>query len=239
MRQTAAHRRSRKLTLLLLGVAGLPGHASAASLFGVDVAASTCDDSTLLRIDTATGAGSGIGPITGFGCVSGLSRLPDGTLLGVSSRFQGGTGELIEIDPVTAAGTPLALGPLGLVTVDALAVDAAGIVWVAGNGFMPTQAGPDLYRIDLAIPLVQRVGGITLPDPSNPAVRYRVCVEGLAFAPPTSPFAGTLFASADDYVPPAPNSCREADVLITIDTATADGTRVGPLALPTDRKSVV
>jgi hypothetical protein len=96
--------------LIIIGYGPAPVAAQDA-LLGVDVSTAVCGPSTLITIDTATGAGTAIGPITGFPCVSGLAFAPDGTLYGVSDPAFGGTGDLIRIDPITGSAT--AVGLLG------------------------------------------------------------------------------------------------------------------------------
>ena len=62
--------------LIIIGYGPAPVSAQGA-LLGVDVSTTFCGPSTLITIDPATGAGTAIGPITGFPCVSGLTFAPD------------------------------------------------------------------------------------------------------------------------------------------------------------------
>ncbi|HSC36061.1 MAG TPA: IPTL-CTERM sorting domain-containing protein [Thermodesulfobacteriota bacterium] len=69
-------------------------------------------DSTLYRIDPATGVSTVIGPI-GFAGVSGLAFLPDGRLVGSAEADENGTrvAVLIEIDPFSGQGN--VIGEIG------------------------------------------------------------------------------------------------------------------------------
>jgi hypothetical protein len=203
---------SRRMLFLSLGILIIIGYSPApvsaqGALLGVDVLTAFCGPSTLITIDTTTGAGTAIGPITGFPCVTGLAFAPDGTLYGVSDPAFGGTGDLIRIDPITGSAT--AVGPVGFPEVDDLAIAPDGTIFAAVNPVAASPAGPVLATID------PNTGAGTVIGPIG------FCVEGLSFAPD-----GTLFGAADIF------GCASAQTLITINTTTGVGTIIGPIGFP-------
>ncbi len=119
-----------------IAVAGLPG---ALQLYGID---SGEDDgsSTLVRIDSVTGAATVIGE-TGFAPVTDIAFTPDGALYGIyrQSIFFG-FGEnntLLSIDPITGKGTRI--GELGVERTTSLVSDDNGQLYAAtGAGTLIT-----------------------------------------------------------------------------------------------------
>jgi len=171
-------------------------------LFGVDISSDQGGPSTLVMIDTTTGAGTTIGPIAGFPSVEGLAFSPDGTLFGVSNPGLGGTGELIRIDPATGKAAPV--GRIeGFLDLSSLAFAPDGTLFATADE-TPGTAGSLLIRIDPLTGAGTTIGSIGYPT------------EAIAFAPD-----GTLFGAADV------TGDAKAQTLITIDPKTGAGTIIG------------
>lgn len=169
-------------------------------LYALDAFSSNGGPTTFLTIDSVTGVGSAVAPLTGFPTTSGLAFAPDSTLYAVSR----GTGELLTIDQMT--GVVTVVGPHGFVSISGLSINSAGVIFAAVNPTDSTAGGPWLATLDAA------TGAGTLIGPIG------ACVEGMSFSPD-----GILFAVAEF------GGCADADTLIRIDSNTGVGTVVGPI----------
>jgi hypothetical protein len=144
--------RSVVLTLLLFGHFSVT--ASAQTLYGIT------ETPSLIRIDTATGAGTLVGPITGSPGV-----VPNGLAFRGSKLYTFDLSPLSfgarEIDPLTAAPAPTSIN---------IGLPASG--WLIGNlafradgmGFLSN--GPitsELYRFDITVPNNALLGPLNPP----------------------------------------------------------------------------
>jgi hypothetical protein len=156
--------------VLLLGLlAGMPGRAEAATIYGAD--GEHGNPATLYILDPATGAPlSAVGPI-GF-AVSGMSFDPlNGVLYGATAPRGTNTRQLITINTSTGAGT--SIGPLG-VTIDELAFAPNGILY-GWSGRISTSS---LYTINLATGAATKVGTSGITDTG---VGFAINASGTAY----------------------------------------------------------
>jgi hypothetical protein len=134
------------LPALVLAVSSQAVHA--ADLVGIDWHP---DNSSLLRIDKATGDVTPIG-LTGFSRLNSLATDPSGRLYSVGrARDAVRDDQLIRIDPVTGAGTAVSTVTLGtdIVSVRGLAIAPDGTLYVENAPQGTSGVGPhDLWRLD-------------------------------------------------------------------------------------------
>jgi len=201
--------------ITILGIAGaLVPSGAGAVLYGVRPDAT---DTTLVSIDTSTGAATVIGPI-GFRDVRGLTgRASDGLLFGGTSDDGAPTtsGQLLTINPLLgSAGT--AVGSPDTRPVGGLAWRPDGSqLYATCSRFTASPALPD------ALCLVNPLTGVLTPVNDFNAIGNFATTnfEGLAFSP-----GGMLYATTTTTFNP-PGEPR----LYTVDTSTGIGTPVGAI----------
>lgn len=126
----------------------------------------------LIVVDPTTGAGTPVGPTTGFGPVTEIEFRDDATLFGSTG---GGTASLITIDPATGVPTLIGVHPFGSLT--GLEFDAGGTLF--GAFFAGPGTPSDLVTVDQTTAALTTIGPTGFDK-----------VGGLAFDP-----AGTLFGT--------------------------------------------
>jgi hypothetical protein len=210
------------------------------------------DSGLLLAVDPASGAATLIGPIRS-GVITGLARLPDGTLVTIDQGpAQPGT-RLLAVDPVTGTGTTIT--PLTPGFGGRIAVGPGGVLFGADSGSLvtidpvtgavttvgPTGIAPHAHFAALATDATGRLVGVIV-DPGDPTVGrpgtppQLVTLDpatGLAtVVGPLAPSASISALALDAAGRLVGAVCDAAPRLIAIDAATAATTPIAPLSGP-------
>ena len=171
------------------GITGLAFHPQTGELYGTQAGVpGDVFDRNLIKIDTATGRGTIVGPVgLGFGGIADIAFRADGTLFGWSET----TDDLITINLTTGAGT--VVGNSGVSTRGSgLAFNAAGTLYLAGsNGNGPLRTVNTASGITT---IVATLTGAPQPTQPIPAMKFHPVSDVLYAVNRTinTPFAGHL-----------------------------------------------